>query len=102
MNGTMIDLYPDDLEPNESRYLGQNSIAAFVNEEAIVNQPTDQEHQGIRQDIMPILGLQTSSAPYPFMAKDHMDKIRGDIAAALPSDREVLKYADRMIQELNC
>lgn len=48
----------------------------------------------IRKDIMPILGLQISSAPYPFMSKEHMDKIRQDIAPALPSDREVLKYVD--------
>jgi hypothetical protein len=40
---------------------------------------------------MPILGLQISSAPYPFMSPSHMDKIRQDIAAALPSDREILK-----------
>ena len=41
---------------------------------------------------MPILGLQISTAPYPFMSKEHMDKIRHDIGAALPSDRDVLKY----------
>jgi len=53
--------------------------------------PGDGEHDVIRKDIMPILGLQISSAPYPFMSKDHMDKIRHDIASALPSDRDVLK-----------
>lgn len=89
---SIADSAVDDLEPSESRYLGQNSIAAFLNDEAKVNEPTDEEHQGIRQDIMPILGLQVSSAPYPFMSKDHMDKIRHDIAAGLPPDREVLKY----------
>lgn len=84
---------PDDVEPNESRYLGQNSIAAFLKEEAKAGEPSaDSEHEVIRQDIMPILGLQISSAPYPFMSHEHMDKIRQDIAAALPQDREVLKY----------
>ncbi|CAG8974134.1 hypothetical protein HYALB_00002771 [Hymenoscyphus albidus] len=79
----------DDDDPNESRYLGQNSIAAFLSEEA--RAPGEGEKDVIRQDIMPILGLQISTAPYPFMSKDHMDKIRLDIAAALPSDRDVLK-----------
>lgn len=40
---------------------------------------------------MPILGLQVSSAPYPFMSNEHMDKIRIDISSALPSDREILQ-----------
>lgn len=79
----------DDEDPNESRYLGQNSIAAFLSEEA--RAPGQDDKDVIRQDIMPILGLQISTAPYPFMSKDHMDKIRQDIAAALPSDRDVLK-----------
>lgn len=82
----------DDDDPNESRYLGQNSIAAFLSEETNAGAPVEGDHDVIRQDIMPILGLQISSAPYPFMSKEHMDKIRSDIAAALPSDREVLKY----------
>ncbi|PQE21690.1 fungal specific transcription factor domain-containing protein [Rutstroemia sp. NJR-2017a WRK4] len=79
-------------DPNESRYLGQNSIAAFLSEETQAgSSPGDGEHDVIRKDIMPILGLQISSAPYPFMSKEHMDKIRHDIASALPSDRDVLK-----------
>jgi len=41
---------------------------------------------------MPILGLQISSAPYPFMSTDHMGKIRQDITRVLPSDRDILKY----------
>ncbi|PMD55153.1 uncharacterized protein K444DRAFT_538623 [Hyaloscypha bicolor E] len=82
----------DDVDPNESRYLGQNSIAAFLSEETTAAQPSaDGEQDVIRKDIMPILGLQVSSASYPFMSKDHMDKIRHDIASALPSDRDVLK-----------
>jgi len=51
----------------------------------------DGEKEVIRKDIMPILGLQISSASYPFMSKEHMSKIRQDIASALPSDRDVLK-----------
>ncbi|KAF7926207.1 uncharacterized protein EAE98_006502 [Botrytis deweyae] len=79
-------------DPNESRYLGQNSIAAFLSEEAqIGSSPGEGEHDVIRKDIMPILGLQISTAPYPFMSKEHMDKIRHDIAMALPSDKDVLK-----------
>ena len=42
---------------------------------------------------MPILGLQISSAPYPFMSTEHMGKIRQDITMALPSDRDILKYS---------
>ncbi|KAF4635812.1 hypothetical protein G7Y89_g2291 [Cudoniella acicularis] len=82
----------DEDGTNESRYLGQNSIAAFLSEETRAGQPEgDGEQDVIRKDIMPILGLQISTAPYPFMSKEHMDKIRLDIAAALPSDRDVLK-----------
>lgn len=82
----------DDDDPNESRYLGQNSIAAFLSEETRTGEsPADTEQDVIRKDIMPILGLQISSAPYPFMSKEHMDKIRHDIGTALPSDRDVLK-----------
>lgn len=79
-------------DPNESRYLGQNSIAALLSEETGVGAPTvDGDQDVIRKDIMPILGLQISSAPYPFMSRDHMDMIRHNIAPALPSDRDVLK-----------
>lgn len=82
----------DEEDPNESRYLGQNSIAAFLSEEARSGQHSaDGEQDVIRKDIMPILGLQISTAPYPFMSKEHMDKIRNDIGAALPSDKEILK-----------
>jgi hypothetical protein len=82
----------DEDDPNESRYLGQNSIAAFLSEETRAREPTANGDQDvIRKDIMPILGLQISSAPYPFMSKEHMDKIRHDMAVALPSDRDVLK-----------
>ncbi|TVY56054.1 Protein RDR1 [Lachnellula cervina] len=82
----------DEDDPNESRYLGQNSIAAFLSEEARAGQPSgDGEQDVIRKDIMPILGLQISTSSYPFMSKEHMDRVKEDIAAALPSDRDVLK-----------
>lgn len=82
----------DEEDPNESRYLGQNSIAAFLSEETRAGEPSvDGEQDVIRKDIMPILGLQISTAPYPFMSQEHMDKIRSEIASALPSGREVLK-----------
>ncbi|CAL3972209.1 unnamed protein product [Diplocarpon coronariae] len=82
----------DEEDPNESRYLGQNSIAAFLSEDAHTGEPiADGEQDVIRKDIMPILGLQISSASYPFMSRDHMDKIRQDIGTSLPSDRDVLK-----------
>ncbi|KAE9367696.1 hypothetical protein N431DRAFT_348541 [Stipitochalara longipes BDJ] len=89
---TTANRHQDDDDPNESRYLGQNSIAAFLSEETTAAQPSaDGEQDVIRKDIMPILGLQVSSSSYPFMSKEHMDKIRHDIASALPSDRDVLK-----------
>ncbi len=73
--------------------MGQNSIAAFLNEETRAGEASAAGEQDvIRKDIMPILGLQISTAPYPFMSQQHMDKIRSEIAAALPSGREVLKY----------
>ncbi|XMA20901.1 hypothetical protein WAI453_013692 [Rhynchosporium graminicola] len=88
--GSPAENYEED--PNESRYLGQNSIAAFLSEEAQAGESlSDDEQDVIRKDIMPILGLQISSASYPFMSREHMDKIRLEIAAALPSDRDVLK-----------
>lgn len=92
VRGIEAKISTDEEDPNESRYLGQNSIAAFLSEETRAGEPAvDGEQDVIRKDIMPILGLQISSAPYPFMSKEHMDRIRLDIAAALPTDREVLK-----------
>src|SRR3954464_5073814 len=73
----------DEEDTNESRYLGQNSIAAFLSEETRAGESNaDGEQDVIRKDIMPILGLQISSAPYPFMSKEHMDNIRLEIVAA--------------------
>jgi hypothetical protein len=89
---TDADIQIDDDDSTESRYLGQNSIAAFLGEEARGGQSAEGgDPDSIRKDIMPILGLHISSAPYPFMSPSHMDKIRQDIAAALPSDRDILK-----------
>ncbi|KAG9246704.1 fungal-specific transcription factor domain-containing protein [Calycina marina] len=80
----------DEEETSESRYLGQNSIAALIREETRVPSAGG-DQDVIRQDIMPILGLQISTAPYPFMSTEHMGQIRQDISMALPSDREILK-----------
>lgn len=78
---------------NESRYLGQNSIAAFLSEEARTGEPSVSSDQDvIKKDIMPILGLQISTSPYPFMSPEDMDKLRHQIATALPPNREVLKF----------
>src|ERR1700722_20042248 len=89
---TDADGHLEDEGTNESRYLGQNSIAAFLTEEARAGEPSiDGDQDVIRKDIMPILGLQISTSPYPFMSQDDMDKIRRGIASALPSNREVLK-----------
>lgn len=90
---TDADGHLEDEGTNESRYLGQNSIAAFLTEEARAGEPSIAGDQDvIKKDIMPILGLQISTAPYPFMSQDDMDKIRLQIASALPPNREVLKY----------
>jgi hypothetical protein len=63
-----------------------------LTEEARAGEPSiDGDQDVIRKDIMPILGLQISTSPYPFMSQDDMDKIRRGIASALPSNREVLK-----------
>jgi hypothetical protein len=90
---TDADGHIEDEATNESRYLGQNSIAAFLSEEARAGETSIVGDQDvIKKDIMPILGLQISTAPYPFMSQDDMDKIRLQIASALPPNREVLKY----------
>lgn len=83
----------EDEGSNESRYLGQNSIAAFLSEEARAGEPSVAGDQDvIKKDIMPILGLQISTSSYPFMSPDDMDRIRQRIASVLPPNREVLKY----------
>lgn len=88
----------EDEGSNESRYLGQNSIAAFLSEEARAGEPSVGGDQDvIKKDIMPILGLQISTSPYPFMSPDDMDKIRQHIASVLPPNREVLKYVSHSV-----
>lgn len=71
-----------------SRYLGQNSIPALLREQ------TSEPQEGveyIRQDMRSIFGLD-NSAPFPLMSSRHLDRMTSDIAAELPSDREVMKY----------
>ncbi|KAI6783971.1 putative thiamine repressible regulatory protein [Emericellopsis cladophorae] len=70
------------------RYMGQNSIPALLREQS---SPTDRiDRVDIRQDMRPILGLETS-APFPLMSSQHLKRLAQDISTELPSDREVWK-----------
>lgn len=75
-----------------SRYLGQNSIPALLREQSSPYEHQEGGVEYIRQDMRSILGLDTS-APFPLMSSRHLDRLTIDIAAELPSDREVMKYA---------
>ncbi|CAK7562687.1 MAG: hypothetical protein SEPTF4163_000537 [Sporothrix epigloea] len=79
-----------DSNPSEmSRYLGQNSIPAFLREQATSSrQEGGVEH--IRQDMQSIFEFDSAS-PYPLMSSRHLDRLTVDISAELPSDREVMK-----------
>ncbi|KAM0337337.1 hypothetical protein ACHAPQ_003195 [Fusarium lateritium] len=78
----------DEPEAAADRYLGQNSIPALLREQS------SPVHKGdgldIRQDMRSILGLDTS-APFPLMSAQHLQKLTQDISNELPSDREVMK-----------
>ncbi|TPX12325.1 uncharacterized protein E0L32_006972 [Thyridium curvatum] len=79
--------YVDGDSAEVSRYLGQNSIPALLREQ------TSEPQEGveyIRQDMRSIFGLD-NSAPFPLMSSRHLDRMTSDIAAELPSDREVMK-----------
>lgn len=79
----------EDSDSAADRYLGQNSIPALLREQS---SPTDKtERVDIRQEMRPILGLDTS-APFPLMSSKHLNTLAQDISAELPSDREVMKY----------
>lgn len=81
----------DSSDSAADRYLGQNSIPALLREQSL---PTDKnERVDIRQDMRPILGLDTS-APFPLMSSVHLNKLARDISAELPSDREVMKLVN--------
>ena len=75
------------------RYLGQNSIPALLKEKS--SQTNKNEKVDIRQDMRSILGLDTS-APFPLMSATHLNQLARDIAAELPSDREVMKLVFSM------
>uniref|UniRef100_A0A8H7TRS8 Zn(2)-C6 fungal-type domain-containing protein n=1 Tax=Bionectria ochroleuca TaxID=29856 RepID=A0A8H7TRS8_BIOOC len=78
----------EDSDGATDRYLGQNSIPALLREQS---SPTDKSDRvDIRQDMRPILGLDTS-APFPLMSSNHLLRLAQDIAAELPSDREVMR-----------
>jgi Fungal Zn(2)-Cys(6) binuclear cluster domain len=90
----LIDLSPANVDDSEaaevSRFVGQNSIPALLREQSSGNELGESD---IRQDMRSILGLDTS-APFPLMSPQHLDRMTKDIAAELPSDREVMKYAE--------
>ena len=79
----------DEPEVAPDRYLGQNSIPALLREQS---SPVHKGGEGldIRQDMRSILGLDTS-APFPLMSSQHLQKLTQDISNELPSDREVMK-----------
>ena len=78
----------EDSDAAADRYLGQNSIPALLREQS---SPTDRNDRiDIRQDMRPILGLDTS-APFPLMSSHHLQKLAQDISSELPSDREVMR-----------
>ncbi len=80
-----------DADANEvTRYLGQNSIPALLKEQSSPNAPKEGVEY-IRHDMRSIFGLD-NSAPFPLMSARHMDRLTLDIAAELPSDREVMKW----------
>ncbi|KHN99725.1 uncharacterized protein MAM_02578 [Metarhizium album ARSEF 1941] len=78
----------DDTESVGDRYLGQNSIPAFLREQSSPIERSD--NVDIRGDMRSILGLDTS-APFPLMSSHHLRRLAQDISAELPSDREVMK-----------
>ncbi|KAG6047770.1 hypothetical protein E4U39_000131 [Claviceps sp. Clav50 group G5] len=78
----------DEYEPVGDRYLGQNSIPALLREQSSPNEKND--GVDVRHDMRSILGLDTS-APFPLMSSQHLQKLGQDISAELPSDREVMK-----------
>lgn len=80
---------PPELDSSDaSRYLGQNSIPALLREQGSPNAP--EKGDTIRQDMRSILGLD-NTAPFPLMSARHLDRMTHDIAAELPSDRQVMK-----------
>ncbi|KAG6152253.1 hypothetical protein E4U37_004039 [Claviceps purpurea] len=78
----------DEYEPVGDRYLGQNSIPALLREQSSPNEKND--GVDVRHDMRSILGLDTS-APFPLMSSQHLQKLGQDISAELPSDREVMR-----------
>ncbi|CAI4218038.1 unnamed protein product [Parascedosporium putredinis] len=74
--------------PEPVRYLGQNSIPVLLREQPGTTNGGDVSD--IRQDMRPILGLDTS-APFPLMSTKHLDRLTQEITSELPSDREVMK-----------
>ncbi|PFH63201.1 hypothetical protein XA68_16640 [Ophiocordyceps unilateralis] len=63
----------------EDRFLGQNSIPALLLRE----QPAGDD------GVYSVLGLNTE-APFPFTSSRHLDLLTRDIAADMPSDRDII------------
>jgi hypothetical protein len=74
--------------PEPVRYLGQNSIPVLLREQP--GSTNGGDVSDFRQDMRPILGLDTS-APFPLMSTKHLDRLTQEITSELPSDREVMK-----------
>jgi hypothetical protein len=79
------------------RYVGQNSIPALLGEQSPNNK---EDGTDIRRDMRSILGLDTS-APFPLMSSNHLQRLARDIANELPSDREVMKYVKSLLCQLH-
>lgn len=83
----------EDTKPS-IRFLGNNSVPAFLSDRRSPNggESAPEGGETLRNEILPMLGLETPAAPYPFMSMESRDKVRQDISNALPPDKEVLKY----------
>ncbi|KAK3316856.1 fungal-specific transcription factor domain-containing protein [Apodospora peruviana] len=90
---TSIDVYDPDAAEAVTRYIGQNSIPALLREQTAnlsSNDPHQQPAVDVRQDMRSLFGLD-NSAPFPLMSAAHLNRASMDVAAALPSNLEVLK-----------
>ncbi|PHH77394.1 hypothetical protein CDD80_671 [Ophiocordyceps camponoti-rufipedis] len=70
----------NDDSPVSDRFLGQNSIPALL---------LRQQAPGDDDGVYSILGLNTD-APFPLTSSRHLDLLTRDIAADMPSDRDII------------
>ncbi|RDA92027.1 hypothetical protein CP533_0994 [Ophiocordyceps camponoti-saundersi (nom. inval.)] len=73
----------DDTDAVADRFLGQNSIPALLRRE----QPSAAAAGD--DGVYSILGLNTE-APFPLMSSRHLDLLTRDVAADMPSDRDII------------